>query len=986
MSQAHSRRLLSGVSFIALVSTIGVASAAEVFPAGINPAETIVANTDSIDVQPGAIVLTDIDGASITIAGGVSVIDPTSTAVLINNGILLGTFVNNGIITGGNSGTEDAIHIVGASQLLGGVVNTGTITGFSDGFDMQSSTLAGGFVNTGVIQAGDFGTAAAIEIDDASLFSGGITNTGALLGEYGINIRDGSTFSGGIDNQAGGVIAASGGAGISITNGVDPTTFDGGIRNAGDISGGEGGVGILIANDLFEDGIQNLLGATITGDGNDAVFITATTFTGGISNQGRITATGAAATAIFVAATNFTGTLNNSGVITSDATAIHVDGFIAEGIFSSGDITAPIAIDILNADTNQTITQTGGTISGDIVFSQNQDSFFIAQGGFYTGDMIGSGVADDLTVDGVWAAEGTATAMDEITTISGTGVFGGEFRGDLAGTGFDVTSSDFFTTTFGRAYIDDNSSISVGLQTYGGEGTLEYFLTSSTATHGTVVSTGQAFLDGRLAAYMDWNSFAGTPAQTFGYINLIQSPDLVGAFVNEANVDTNSIFFTATASHFFDVAVDLNVTRIGFDEMVVAPTTNQAALGGALESIFVAGGANFLALEDPAGNGLQNPQTNNEGLYSALFQLPSAGAYAAALSSLDGHLHAQLAEATFTVNDLFDESIRSRLTSVHAALAEQYWSRAGLDGPKRYASAVVSANDASGVGRNGNPGVATGRGPWSIWSKAIFQGAEFEGDANAEGFDQDIHGFGAGADYAFSPRTVAGVAVQFADSDIEFDQAFAPPGHADVESWQIAGYLSHGFGPVYLDAIASASFNSYETNRLDFQAQPISADYDSTVYSIYGELGTIIGDMRSLRFQPFAGVGYRSADVDDFVETCPVACLAVTTDDPDSLYTDVGLALSKSYQWGSSTFVPELRGSWTHEFSDDRNVFTADLLGLPGVPFQVTGSEFDEDRFNLGANATLAVNQGLELYAGYRYTFADDLDAHTALAGFRATW
>jgi outer membrane lipase/esterase len=233
---------------------------------------------------------------------------------------------------------------------------------------------------------------------------------------------------------------------------------------------------------------------------------------------------------------------------------------------------------------------------------------------------------------------------------------------------------------------------------------------------------------------------------------------------------------------------------------------------------------------------------------------------------------------------------------------------------------------------------------------------------------------------------VAGVAVQFADSDIEFNQLFAPPGQADVESWQIAGYFSHGFGPVYLDAIGSATFNSYETNRVDFLGQPISADYDSTVYSIYGELGTIIGDARSLRFQPFAGVGYRSADVDDFVETCPVACLAVTTDDPDSFYTDVGLALSKSYQWGSSTFMPELRASWTHEFDDNRNVFTADLLGLPGVPFQVTGSEFDEDRFNLGANATLAVNQGLELYAGYRYTFADDLDAHTALAGFRATW
>jgi len=1000
MSQAHARRLLSGVSFIALVSTIGAASAAENFPAGVNAARTIVADTDGINVQAGAVVFTDADGNSIVVADGVTVSDPANTAVSISGATLLGTFVNDGVIISNVAG--DGINANGSS-LLGGIVNTGVISGTSDGIDLEAVTLAGGINNSGTINAGDAG----IEIDSATLFAGGIINTGTIAGGNGIAVTGNSIFSDGIDNQAGGLIQGDGSAGIVAFAG---TTFDGGIRNAGHISGGEGGIGINIASDLFEDGIQNVAGGTIDGDANIAVNIVGASFTGGLLNQGAITSTGAGAvvidggefaggvdnqgnifatggTALYIGATSFAGPVTNSGSITSTTTGIQIDTFIGDGVSTSGTIVAPTAIDMASVS-GVTITQTGAAslISGDVVFSTVGESFFLAQGGTFTGDMFGSGFGDDLTVDGVWAAEGTADGMEDVTIIGGTAVLGGEFRGDLAGTGFDITNSDFFTTTFGRAYIDDNSVIQVGTQTYGGEGTLEYFLTSNTAVHGQVISTGAANLDGRIATYFDWNSFAGTAVQDFSYINVIQSSGLVGSFDNAADVDTNSIFFTAVTSPFAGIDLDILAHRIGFDEMVVAPTTNQAALGSALESIFVTGGANFLALEDPAGNGLQNPQTSNEGLYSALFQLPSACAYAAALSSLDGHLHAQLAEATFNVNDVFDESVRSRLTSVHAGLAEQYWSRAGLDGPKRYASAVVSANDASGVGRSGNPGVASGRGPWSIWSKAIFQGADFEGDANAEGFDQDIHGFGAGADYAFSPRTVAGLAVQFADSDIEFDQTLAPPGHADIESWQIAAYLSHGFGPVYLDAVGSVSFNSYETNRLDFMGQPISADYDSTVYSIYGELGTIIGDARSFRFQPFAGVGYRSADVDDFVETCPNACLAVTTDDPESLYTDVGLALSKTYQWGSKTFVPELRASWTHEFENDHNTFQADLLGLPGVPFEVTGSEFDENRFNLGASATLAVNQGLELYAGYRYTFADDLDAHTAVAGFRATW
>jgi uncharacterized protein with beta-barrel porin domain len=996
MSQAHSRRLLSGVSFIALVSTVGVASAAETFPAGANAARTITADTDAVDVQAGAVVFTDGNGNSIVVANGVTVNDPGSNAVTVTNATLLGTFVNDGAIISNVNG--DGIY-AGGSDLLGGIVNTGVISATSDGIDLESVTLAGGITNTGTITSGSAG----IEVDSGTIFAGGITNSGTISGgTFGVVAAGGTTFSDGIDNVAGGAI--DGGLyGIYAGPGA---TFDGGINNAGDITGT---TGMYIASDVFEDGIQNVTGGRIISNGGAAINVVSLDFAGGILNQGAITSTGAAAvfidggefaggvnnqgnitatggTALYIGSTAFAGPVTNSGSISSNTVGIQIDTLITDGVTTSGTIVAPTAID-MQSIAGQTVTQTGGLIAGDILFSTANDSYFVAQGGKFEGDMVGSNADnDELTVDGVWRAEGTGTGLGPVTVIGGTGVFGGDFRGDLAGTGFDITSTTSFNTTFGRAYIDDNTGITVDTQSYGGEGTLEFLLTSNTLVHGNISSTGAATLDGRLAVYLDWNSFAGLPGQDFFYIDLINSSGLVDDFVNATSVDTNSIFFTATSSQFLDAAVDVSVHRIGFDELLVAPTSNQVALGGALETVFVAGGPAFLALEDPAGNGLQNPQESNEGLYSALFQLPSAGAYAAALNSLDGHLHAQLAEATFNVNDVFDESIRTRLTSVHAGLAEQYWSRAGLDGPKRYASAVVSANDASGVGRGGNPGVASGRGPWSIWSKAIYQGADFEGDANAEGFDQDIHGFGAGADYAFSPRTVAGLAVQFADSDIEFDQTLAPPGQADIESWQIAAYLSHGFGPVYLDAVGSVSFNSYETHRLDFLGQPISADYDSTVYSIYGELGTVIGDQRSFRFQPYAGVGYRSADVDDFVETCPTACLSVTTDDPESLYTDVGLSLSKTYQWGTKTFVPELRASWTHDFDDDRNVFQADLLGLPGTPFEVTGSEFDEDRFNLGASATLAVNEGLELYAGYRYTFADDLDAHMAVAGVRATW
>src|SRR4029079_5255115 len=126
-------------------------------------------------------------------------------------------------------------------------------------------------------------------------------------------------------------------------------------------------------------------------------------------------------------------------------------------------------------------------------------------------------------------------------------------------------------------------------------------------------------------------------------------------------LDTNSIFFTATATQRLDQFVDINAHRIGFDEIVTAPTNNQKAVGDALEDIFAAGGAPFLALEDPNGDGLQNPQTTNEGLYSALFQLASVADVAAAYASLDGHINAAIFQTTFTINDLLDRNIQARL-------------------------------------------------------------------------------------------------------------------------------------------------------------------------------------------------------------------------------------------------------------------------------------------------------------------------------------
>lgn len=1039
MSKGSVRLLLSGASSIAITAAAPALAGQSFGPGNVTPI-VISADTNFVEVN-GATVAADALGSAFIIQSGVTISD---SGVLLASSTFLGNVTNNGVIVE----HQGAGWSVSGSTILGALTNNGTVTGGDDvavsnyGLFVGFSNITGGINNTGTIRGGVQGTAVpAIEITNSTIgdditnsgtiaggtgtvFSGGLlisdtdvlgalrnTSTGSITGgaspgvANAIDIRDSlvaegiyndgqitggtagtersairivdSTVAGGLHNT-GTIRAGAGSPAIFIA----ASTFSGGIENSNLIAGAINVDTIAITGGTFSGGIHNAEGGSIQGNGlGTAIRVTDTsTFAGGILNEGEIEAGDGAG--IKVDTSKFGGTIDNKGLITAIGTngaGIRVTGLVSSGIFNSGTINAPIAIDINDAAEGQTITQTDGAILGDVLFSMHGDSFFVGEGGFFRGKMKGTNSDnDDITVkNGTWSAEGSGEGLGDITVASGTGVFGGRFRGDLAGSGFDVTGTTNFITDAGRAYIDDDSKMAFSNDlSLGGEGSVEYLLSSDLGRHGTLISNDDAFLGGRIAGYFAWNSFAGLGnTQDFTYLYLVQTGDLVGTFDNEGNVDTNSIFFTAQVVHRDDQFVDLNAHRIGFDEIVTNPTANQQAVGDALEQIFANGGAPFTALEDPNGDGIENPQETSEGLFSALFQLATAGEVADAYGSLDGHNNAAIFQTTFTIASLLDRNIQSRLDDVR----DRDGARTAGE-PQRYAAATIIAVDsASGASRSSSG--------WSAWARAFGSWGDAEGDAANEGFEQDSRGFGFGVDYAPSGRSLIGFAGQFASTDVEFDRpAWAPIGaDANIDSWQVALYGYHSFGTLFIDGNASATFNDYSTRRFDLWGQPIVAAYDATVYSVYGELGA---DLNSGRFniQPYAGFGFRHADFDNFVERCPLFCLAVAPEDAESLYSALGVRASTTYRWGRTPISPEIRFAWQHEFSDDRGAFDAAFVGAPDSPFHVEGQKFAEDKFIVGAGISVEVQRNFVLFADYNGTFSNDFDAHSVAAGLRVTW
>jgi hypothetical protein len=239
--------------------------------------------------------------------------------------------------------------ITGASS---GCTNTTTITGI----DVISAAVTGNIANTGTISPNG------ISINTNS------TITGA--------IQDSGTIGGGISVDGTSQINSAGNHAILITG----PNFTGGISNGGTIktTGTNQWDDIVIQGvSTFSGGITNT--GTLNAINSGIVVQNVNSFTNGITNSGMILGGGSPDDDIYLGnISSFSGNLSNNGTI-SGGTGIYVDSgvnFAGGGIVNSGTITGTggTAINASNASSPVSITESGGTINGAVLFSTHGDT------------------------------------------------------------------------------------------------------------------------------------------------------------------------------------------------------------------------------------------------------------------------------------------------------------------------------------------------------------------------------------------------------------------------------------------------------------------------------------------------------------------------------------------------------------------------------------------------------------------------------------
>ncbi|MEQ1864321.1 MAG: autotransporter domain-containing protein, partial [Micropepsaceae bacterium] len=839
-------------------------------------------------------------------SGTIEATGPTDIAVSINGGTITGGIDNSGKILATNTGGQGIAVLSGL--LTGGIENTGTsalIQADAQAILISVATFTGSVTNTGGTIDSNANDAVYIT---STTFTGDVTSSGYIeAANTGIQYNNGAgTFTGTITNSSGGHIVA-GGDGIN----VNALVFLGNVTNAGIIDGTSVTDGIELDVATFTGTVTNSgrignsgAGEEISGTGLD---IDGTTLTGSVVNSGTIyagrdgiaiksgltvSANVTNSGAIFGDANNggfgdginidgtVTGVLSNSstGLIsaegTAGATAIDVSGSVGS-ITNAGTILgSDRAIDLTNADTLTTVTQTAGLIRGrnDVTITTALDfsgngvnDTFNGDGGTLDGN-VSADASDDfvMTPTGTFTyLRGSASGLDRFDSLGGTSILGGSARGDTLGEGVGVSAvrSDFD----GWVYLDDNTTVTLsGNLDQGATGTMEWFLTTdNTAGNYGTVAAATATLAGEAAVFVDAADFAANPVLTsVTYQDVINSVGaLGGAFTNSGTVLTSSLFFTATALEDGGNNIDITLTRLDFSDALAAAgateTTNQNSVADALEAIYTAGGYSDFGSEGAA---------NFEDLYATLFGAGLTPAeIQAMLDDLGGAEHAQNQQMALNVTGQFNEFLGMRLdqtlgSSTGGAMASL--------GGRQYADAETTATDGSSAAGGGSHGLNRGPSGASVWLRGFGQWVNVDGDPNAAGYEQDTNGAAGGIDYAVANNATVGVAGSWSNSESDFDTA---GDSSEMDSWSVGGYGSVGFGRMYVDGLVSYASHDVSTLRTVFDPVPgapfvAASTYDATAWSAQGEFGMMFGLGRA-NIQPSVGLSYSDLSTDAFVET-----------------------------------------------------------------------------------------------------------------------
>jgi|AGTN01.1.fsa_nt_gi outer membrane autotransporter barrel domain len=801
------------------------------------------------------------------------------------------------------SGNMDESCVVAASENVYVAPGaTGTLpSGTTNGKTIDFGSVAGGtFVNDGTLNAGTSSTNSGTSV--VYVGTGGqvqsITNNGQLNLPRGraIIFIDGGTVTGSVLNSASGrIVSEATGPGIELDNGG---AIQGGIENSGLMQGANIGVIYAHGNSTISGGILNTQTGEIHGGDGRGVYVVDSALNGDLSsnaltNRGIIdgaeggvvfeggtvdgdvvnygTITGIGDTAVKVEdGSTVTGSILNNGQISGTNGIVVENSVITGGITNNSTITATsgAAIRVDNA-TVGTIVNTG-TLSGtkSLHITNPTGTVTVNNTGSLIGDVEMANTtlninADNLNISG-------AVTGDVNSTINVAGNL--TTRGNYTAGNLLIVSGKTLTTTH-------NFTVA----TFQNNGTFAINPTGTTSVSGNYDQSAAATLNLTVRSPTDYSKLVidGTGAFSPGthlFVDVKGSGFTSGsvlAGVIETNSRNATTFQVADNSYLYSFLAALNANGLNVDLVVLQD-------GSINDAVKAAG--------DPRNSGAAQALNTIFSSGSA----PEVGAAFGALGSAQ------------EIADAVAQTVPSTPSATSAAIINT------MDNVGR----IIQAREESNLGlSSGDDFIATRH----VWLKPFVSRAEQDSKGGLAGFRGDTYGFVGGVDGVLSEKARLGVALAYANTDIDSKSSVAAQG-VEVDSYQLAIYGSYSLDPrTDINFQGDIGYNDNSSRRvLNFGGLNSVAEADFSSWSLRASTG--IGRTYSLgqstTITPSTRVDYNWVRTGSYTETGAGA-----------------LSLRMESQT-TDQLVPAVEAKVTHSVTNDLS-----LMANAGVGYDVLSSD-----------------------------------------------
>lgn len=283
-------------------------------------------------------------------------------------------------------------------------------------------------------------------------------------------------------------------------------------------------------------------------------------------------------------------------------------------------------------------------------------------------------------------------------------------------------------------------------------------------------------------------------------------------------------------------------------------------------------------------------------------------------------------------------------------------------------------------------GVAAGEQHHAGGARFWLQGFGRTASQDARGFDTpydaDSYGFVAGVDTKAAPGTVIGVALSYAESDVDSDNINQTT--TEIESYQITAYGSAEFGHHnFVSGMAGYVWSDNDIARTIFApVLPVTSrttgDFDSNQIIVRGKVGHDY-KKNNMVLAPSLLANYANYSADDYTETgAGGASLNVATEDMDLF--EVGIELDAAWEFkqsGGSMLRPNLLAGYRYDVTQEEISLVSSFTGGGGA-FTTPGVEPPQNKYNVGGGLKYFAD-GWEVTTSYTYDFMEDYDAHSGM-------